>query len=93
MTPIITPEMFEALRDLRVGVDLDRHHLPNAELRLAALDAAIELLPRYEKLRSALELIANQGPNFGPDGTFRSWRHWSTIASEALASSPTQPPE
>ncbi|MCD7096902.1 hypothetical protein [Stenotrophomonas sp. MMGLT7] len=40
------------------------------------------------RLRAALELIAAQGANAGPDGTRTSWRHWSDIASEALAVPP-----
>lgn len=34
----------EALQDLRVGVEMDRHHLPDGDAKLAALDAAISLL-------------------------------------------------
>ncbi|MCZ8436838.1 hypothetical protein [Achromobacter xylosoxidans] len=34
----------EALRDLRLGVEMDRHHLPDGDAKIAALDAALALL-------------------------------------------------
>ncbi|MDQ1090661.1 hypothetical protein QE400_000074 [Xanthomonas sacchari] len=36
------------------------------------------------RLRAALEVIATQGPSFGPDGTRQTWRHWAEIARDAL---------
>ncbi|WP_440986241.1 hypothetical protein ACQHIH_21310 (plasmid) [Xanthomonas sontii] len=81
----------------RTGRSLDRPHLqavltalgePCAGGATALLveensyDAASAEIGR---LRAALELIATQGPNYGPDGTRQTWRHWSDIAREALA--------
>ena len=42
------------------------------------------LLIENQRLRQALERIANQGPNFGPDGTYKTWQHWSEIARQTL---------
>lgn len=45
-----------------------------------AIDRAAEI----ERLKSALERIAKQGPHYGHDGTYATWEHWKDIASEAL---------
>lgn len=37
-----------ALKDLRLGVEMDRHNLPDADVKLAALDAAIATLSRQD---------------------------------------------
>lgn len=37
-----------ALKDLRLGVEMDRHNLPDADVKLAALDAAIAALSRQD---------------------------------------------
>ena len=45
-----------------------------------------------ERLRIALRRIARQGTQVGVDG--HPWRHWSTIAADALATtSPRNPDE
>jgi hypothetical protein len=43
-----------------------------------------ELLEANKRMISALTEIANQGPNYGPDGTMKTWVHWSAIAKNAL---------
>ena len=39
---------------------------------------------RVERLEGALRWIAEQGPNYGPDGTYKTWKHWSELARLAL---------
>lgn len=39
---------------------------------------------RAERLAEALREIASQGPHYGPDGTYKTWRHWADIARDAL---------
>jgi hypothetical protein len=51
---------------------------PNAER------VAIERAAEIERLRTALERIAEQGPYYGPDGTHKTWKHWAKIARETL---------
>ncbi|MDX3877650.1 hypothetical protein [Achromobacter denitrificans] len=46
-----------ALEDLRLGVELDRHHLDDGDAKLAALDAALALL---SKLRAPVDERAVQ---------------------------------
>lgn len=41
-----------------------------------------------QHFKAALERIAAQGPNHGPDGTMKSWQHWAEIARQALDSEP-----
>ena len=49
------------------------------QVRRMAADAT-----RAERLAEALRMIANQGPHYGPDGTYKTWRHWAEIARAAL---------
>jgi hypothetical protein len=50
-----------ALEDLRLGVTLDRHNLPDGDVKIAALDAAMAVL------RQRLSLDASQA---------RAWQNW-----------------
>ncbi|WP_267122693.1 hypothetical protein [Xanthomonas sacchari] len=66
----VTPEALEALRDLRVGVELDQHNVPNAALRLRALDAAIELLAAQAEWPQRRAIVAPKGWSICmPDGS------------------------
>lgn len=49
-------------------------------------EATSGLVNEVKRLREALSLIATQGPHYGPDGTYKTWRHWADIARSALES-------
>ncbi|QRD71756.1 hypothetical protein H8Z72_22680 (plasmid) [Xanthomonas citri pv. citri] len=73
-------------RPLDAGPAADR--TAQVDELLDQVDQAREFVKEAVKQRdaavAALEVIAQQGPIYGPDGTRSSWRHWTEIAREAL---------
>ncbi|WP_267122731.1 hypothetical protein [Xanthomonas sacchari] len=81
----------------RTGRSIDRAHLqavlaawgePDSVGATASLgedNSSDAASAEIRRLRAALKSIATQGPNYGPDGTRNTWRHWADIAREALA--------
>lgn len=55
-----------------------------AEIARLELVQVPALVKEVEALRATLERIAKQGPNYGPDGTRETWKHWAVIAQEAI---------
>ncbi|WP_367352561.1 hypothetical protein [Achromobacter animicus] len=60
-TPAPAQEAVQALRDLRLGVEMDRHNLDDGDIKIRALDAAIEAL---SKLRATVA---------APEGNADAW--------------------
>lgn len=72
------PKQDQLAADLRAAANISRC----SEQRQAGLIAENAALRRH------LQVIADQGPNFGPDGTCMTWRHWRDLAKDALAEIP-----
>lgn len=60
------------------------HAAEHRDGRLAAMERAAAAEARAARLEEALRVIAAQGPSTGPDGSRKSWKHWSEIARDIL---------
>jgi hypothetical protein len=59
--------------------------LAEERIRRARAEERAAAAAREAELRRVLKTIADQGPNYGPDGTRETWVHWSEIARAYLA--------
>lgn len=69
----------------RLRAEVERWLSEATEVANGAAIAVQAAEARAERLAEALRVIANQGPHYGPDGTYKTWRHWADIAHDALA--------
>ncbi|MDF3858124.1 hypothetical protein P3W70_07195 [Achromobacter denitrificans] len=77
-----------ALEDLRLGVEMDRHHLPDGDAKIAALDAALASLRTPVADERALHdnwYSRTHMHEYSRDATWRGWQARAALASALVA--------